>query len=35
MDKLGAFLVRRGFSYQVAKDAAKRWWDETREESSI
>jgi regulatory protein len=35
MDKLGAFLVRRGFSYGVAKEAAKRWWDETREESSI
>ena len=34
MDKLGAFLVRRGFSYGVAKEAAKRWWEETREESS-
>ncbi len=31
MEKLGAFLVRRGFSYSVAKDAAKRLWDETRE----
>lgn len=28
MEKLGAFLVRRGFSYAVAKEAAKRWWDE-------
>lgn len=28
MEKLGAFLVRRGFSYEVAKDAAKRLWDE-------
>ena len=35
MDKLGAFLVRRGFSYAVAKEAAKRWWDETREEPSV
>ena len=35
MDKLGAFLVRRGFSYAVAKEAARRWWDETREEPSI
>jgi regulatory protein len=31
MEKLGAFLVRRGFSYGVAKDAAKRLWGETRE----
>jgi regulatory protein len=33
MEKLGAFLVRRGFSYQVAKDASTRLWDETREDS--
>ena len=33
MEKLGAFLVRRGFSYAVAKDAAKRLWDETQQES--
>lgn len=33
MEKLGAFLVRRGFSYEVAKDAAKRLWDETQQES--
>ena len=32
MEKLGAFLVRRGFSYEVAKDAAKRLWDETRQD---
>ncbi len=31
MEKLGAFLVRRGFSYETAKEAAKRLWDETRE----
>ncbi len=31
MEKLGAFLIRRGFSYEVAKQAAKRLWDETRE----
>jgi regulatory protein len=28
LDKLTAFLVRRGFGYAVAKDAAKRAWDE-------
>ncbi len=28
MEKLVAFLVRRGFAYAVAKEAAKRWWDE-------
>jgi len=28
-EKLVAFLVRRGFSYEVAKDAAKQLWDET------
>ncbi len=33
MEKLGAFLVRRGFAYEVAKDAAKRLWDATRESS--
>lgn len=31
MDKLGAFLVRRGFSYEVAKHAAQRLWDESRD----
>jgi regulatory protein len=30
LDKLTAFLVRRGFGYAVAKDAAKRAWDESR-----
>ncbi len=30
MQKLAEFLVRRGFAYGVAKDAAKRLWDETR-----
>lgn len=30
LDKLGAFLVRRGFTYAVAKDAAQRLWNETR-----
>lgn len=29
LDKLTAFLVRRGFGYSVAKDAAKRAWDES------
>jgi regulatory protein len=33
-DKLGAFLVRRGFSYDTAKRAAERWWLETRDEDS-
>jgi regulatory protein len=28
LDKLTAFLVRRGFGYSVAKDAAQRAWDE-------
>jgi regulatory protein len=28
LEKLIAFLARRGFSYQVAKDAAKKLWDE-------
>jgi regulatory protein len=32
MEKMSAFLVRRGFSYEVAKDAAKRLWEETRED---
>ncbi len=32
MEKLGAFLMRRGFSYQVAKDAAARLWKEAHEE---
>ncbi|CAG0982181.1 partial Regulatory protein RecX, partial [Anaerolineae bacterium] len=27
-EKLTAFLVRRGFSYDIAKQAAKRLWDE-------
>ncbi len=31
MNKMQAFLVRRGFSYEVAKEAAKRLWDETPE----
>jgi regulatory protein len=30
MEKLGAFLVRRGFSYETAKEAAKRLWDESK-----
>lgn len=30
LDKLTAFLVRRGFGYAVAKDAAQRAWDENR-----
>ena len=29
-EKLVAFLVRRGFSYDVAKEAAKQLWDETQ-----
>jgi regulatory protein len=29
-EKLGAFLIRRGFSYAVAKRAVERLWDETR-----
>ncbi len=28
-EKLGAFLVRRGFSYEVSKQAAERLWQET------
>jgi regulatory protein len=32
LDKLGAFLVRRGFAYAVAKSAARRLWDEQRAE---
>jgi len=31
MEKLGAFLVRRGFSYETAKEAAKRLWEETHQ----
>jgi SOS response regulatory protein OraA/RecX len=27
-EKVIAFLVRRGFSYDIAKQAAKRLWDE-------
>ncbi len=27
-EKMGAFLVRRGFSYDVAKDAAERLWSQ-------
>ncbi|MBI5305926.1 MAG: RecX family transcriptional regulator [Chloroflexi bacterium] len=30
-EKVSAFLVRRGFSYDIAKQTAKRLWDETRE----
>jgi regulatory protein len=33
MEKLGAYLIRRGFSFQVAKDASTRLWDETHEDS--
>lgn len=29
-DKVAAFLVRRGFTYDIAKQTAKRLWDETR-----
>ena len=32
MDRLCAFLVRRGFSYAVAKDAATRLWNASRAE---
>jgi regulatory protein len=28
MDKVSAFLVRRGFGYDIAKSTAKRLWDE-------
>lgn len=31
MEKLGAFLMRRGFGYATAKQAAERLWQETRE----
>jgi regulatory protein len=31
LNKVSAFLVRRGFSYEIAKNTAKRLWDETRE----
>lgn len=31
MEKLGAFLMRRGFNYGTAKDAAERLWKDTRE----
>lgn len=31
MEKLGAFLMRRGFNYGTAKDAAERLWKETRD----
>jgi regulatory protein len=34
MEKLSAFLIRRGFAYEVAKTAAKRLWDEQRAEES-
>lgn len=30
-EKIGAFLLRRGFSYEVARQAAERLWQETRE----
>ena len=30
-DKIGAFLVRRGFSYAIAKQAAERLWTEVHE----
>ena len=29
MEKLGAYLARRGFSYETAKATAKRLWEET------
>ncbi|HEX6798562.1 MAG TPA: RecX family transcriptional regulator [Ktedonobacterales bacterium] len=29
--KLGPFLLRRGFSYEVAREAVRRLWDETHE----
>lgn len=32
LEKLIAFLVRRGFGYPVAKEAATRLWDESRAE---
>jgi regulatory protein len=32
MEKLTAFLARRGFGYAQAKDAATRLWDESRAE---
>lgn len=34
LEKLVAFLVRRGFAYAVAKDAATRAWEECRAENS-
>jgi regulatory protein len=34
-EKLCAFLIRRGFSYDTARHAAERLWDETREESTL
>jgi len=34
LEKLTAFLVRRGFSYAVAKEAAARAWKECRAENS-
>ncbi len=30
-EKIGAFLLRRGFSYEIARQAAERLWQETRE----
>jgi regulatory protein len=30
LEKVGAFLVRRGFAYEVAKEAAQRLWNERR-----
>ncbi len=31
-DRLGPFLLRRGFSYEVAREAVRRLWDETHGE---
>ncbi|HLF28695.1 MAG TPA: RecX family transcriptional regulator [Anaerolineae bacterium] len=32
--KLGAYLLRRGFTYEVASEAVRRAWEEVRAESS-
>ncbi len=34
-DKLGAFLVRRGFSYETARQAVERLWEALRDESAL
>jgi len=33
LEKMSAFLIRRGFAYGVAKDAAQRLWENRAEES--